>query len=259
MIRNIIKWRPISYGRLFATISPSPQKTEVRKRHHGNLSDQDRIFTNLYCDEDPFINGALKRGDWYRTKDILACPQEFILDEIKKSGLRGRGGAGFASGVKYSFMPKKSDGRPSYLVVNADESEPATCKDREIMRHDPHKLLEGALIVGYAMRAKAAYIYIRGEFWDEANRLNRAIDEAYEKGFLGKNCCGSGFPFDIYVHSGAGAYICGEETALLESIEGKTGKPRMKPPFPAGMGLYGCPTTVTNVETVSVCPSIMKR
>ena len=156
-------------------------------------------------------------------------------------------------------MPKVSDGRPSYLVINADESEPGTCKDREILRHDPHKLVEGALIVGCAMRAKAAYIYVRGEFWNEANQLQRAVDEAYKKGFLGKNACNSGFDFDVYVHTGAGAYICGEETGLIESLEGKTGQPRLKPPFPANAGLYGCPTTVTNVETVSVCPTILRR
>jgi len=242
-----------------AEAAPQKKPEPAKKRSYGNISDQDRIFTNIYKDEDPFIKGALKRGDWYRTKDILACPQEFIIDEVKISGLRGRGGAGFPSGLKYSFMPKKSDGRPSYLVVNADESEPATCKDREIMRHDPHKLIEGALILGYAMRCKAAYIYIRGEFWFEAQQLERAIAEAYEKGFIGKNSCGSGFPFDIYVHRGGGAYICGEETSMLNSIEGLTGKPRMKPPYPAGIGLYGCPTTVTNVETVSCCPTIMRR
>ena len=149
--------------------------------------------------------------------------------------------------------------RPSFLVINADESEPGTCKDREIMRHDPHKLVEGALIVGFAMRARAAYIYVRGEFWHEANELERAVHEAYEKGLIGKNASGSGYDFDVYVHSGAGAYICGEETGLIESLEGKQGKPRMKPPFPANAGLYGCPTTVTNVETVAVCPTIMRR
>jgi len=185
--------------------------------------------------------------------------QDWIIDEIKKSGLRGRGGAGFPSGLKYSFMPKVSDGRPSYLVINADESEPGTCKDREIMRHDPHKLVEGALVVGFGMRAKAAYIYVRGEFWYEINQLQRAVDEAYEKGFLGKNACGSGYDFDVVVHGGAGAYICGEETGLIESLEGKPGRPRLKPPFPANAGLYGCPSTVTNVETVSVCPTIMRR
>ncbi len=232
---------------------------QKRFRSYGNLSDQDRIFTNVYNDGDAFIDGALKRGDWHRTKDILGMGHDWVVDEIKKSGLRGRGGAGFPSGLKYSFMPKVSDGRPSYLVINADESEPGTCKDREILRFDPHKLVEGALIVGYGMRAKAAYIYIRGEFWHERLQVERAIAEAYEKGFLGKNACGSGYDFDVYAHSGAGAYICGEESALIESLEGKPGRPRLKPPFPANAGLYGCPTTVTNVETVAVCPTIMRR
>jgi len=185
--------------------------------------------------------------------------QDWIIQEIKDSGLRGRGGAGFPSGLKYSFMPKVSDGRPSYLVINSDESEPGTCKDREILRHDPHKLVEGALMVGFAMKAKAAYIYVRGEFWYEQVQLQRAVDEAYAKGLVGKNACGSGYDFDVIVHSGAGAYICGEETGLIESLEGKPGRPRLKPPFPANAGLYGCPTTVTNVETVAVCPTIMRR
>jgi NADH dehydrogenase (ubiquinone) flavoprotein 1 len=234
-------------------------KMNFSKTRYGGLSDQDRNFTNLYNDGDAFIEGALKRGDWYKTKDIVLNGSDWIIDQIKASGLRGRGGAGFPSGLKYSFMPKVSDGRPSYLVINADESEPGTCKDREIMRHDPHKLIEGALLVGVSMRATAAYIYIRGEFWHEANCVERAIHEAYECGFIGKNACGSGYDFDVYCVSGAGAYICGEETGLIESLEGKQGKPRMKPPFPANAGLYGCPTTVTNVETVSVCPTIMRR
>ncbi|ONM25635.1 NADH dehydrogenase [ubiquinone] flavoprotein 1 mitochondrial [Zea mays] len=178
---------------------------------------------------------------------------------MKKSGLRGRGGAGFPSGLKWSFMPKVSDGRPSYLVVNADESEPGTCKDREIMRQDPHKLLEGCLIAGVGMRASAAYIYIRGEYVNERLNLEKARQEAYAAGLLGKNACGSGYDFDVHIHFGAGAYICGEETALLESLEGKQGKPRLKPPFPANAGLYGCPTTVTNVETVAVSPTILRR
>lgn len=233
--------------------------SQVTKKVHGNLSDQDRIFTNLYNDGDPYMSGALKRGDWNDTKSILTMGHDWVIDEIKKSQLRGRGGAGFPSGLKYSFMPKKSDGRPSFLVINADESEPGTCKDREIMRFDPHKLIEGALIVGFGMRAKAAYIYVRGEFWVEQNCLQQAVDEAYKKGFLGKNACGSGYDYDVFVVSGAGAYICGEESALIQSLEGKTGKPRMKPPFPANAGLYGCPTTVTNVETVAVCPTIMRR
>jgi len=156
-------------------------------------------------------------------------------------------------------MPKNTDGRPSFLVVNADESEPGTCKDREIMRKDPHKLVEGCLLAGYAMRARAAYIYIRGEYFNEAVVMDEAIHEAYAAGYLGKNACGSGYDFDVYLHRGAGAYICGEETALIELLEGKQGKPRLKPPFPANVGVFGCPTTVTNVETVAVAPTIFRR
>jgi NADH-quinone oxidoreductase subunit F len=185
--------------------------------------------------------------------------QDWIIEEMKKSGLRGRGGAGFPTGLKWSFMPKQSDGRPSYLVVNADEGEPGTCKDRDMMRHDPHKLVEGCLIAGFAMRAVAAYIYIRGEFYREAENLQGAIDEAYAAGLIGKNACGSGYDFDVFVHRGAGAYICGEETALIESLEGKKGQPRLKPPFPANMGVWGCPTTVNNVESIAVAPTILRR
>merc|ERR1719329_2054033 len=256
MISNLLKQSVNSATRTkMAALTAVP----MRHRSYGNLSDQDRIFTNVYKDEDPWINAAMKRGDWHDTKNILEMGQDWIIQEIKASGLRGRGGAGFPSGLKYSFMPKVSDGRPSYLVINPDESEPGTCKDREILRHDPHKLFEGALVVGFSMRAKAAYIYVRGEFWYERLQLERAIAEAYEKGLIGKNACGSGYDFDVYAHGGAGAYICGEETGLIESLEGKPGKPRLKPPFPANAGLYGCPTTVANVETVSVCPTIMRR
>jgi NADH-quinone oxidoreductase subunit F len=235
-----------------------------RNTHQGiasqMLEDKDRIFTNLYGIEDWGLQGARARGDWADTKALLALGPDKIIEEIKASGLRGRGGAGFPTGVKWSFMPKESkDGRPSYLVINADESEPGTCKDREIMRHDPHKLIEGALIAGFAMRAKAAYIYIRGEYVLEAARLNAALEQAYAAGLLGKNACGSGYDFDVYVHRGAGAYICGEETALIESLEGKKGQPRLKPPFPAGVGLYGCPTTVNNVESIAVTPTILRR
>jgi len=232
---------------------------ELNLKSHGGLRDQDRIFTNLYGEKDPFVEGALKRGDWYRTKDLIVHGREWVINEVKASGLRGRGGAGFPSGLKWSFMPKVSDGRPQFLVVNADESEPGTCKDREIMRSDPHKLVEGCLVAGYAMGAKAAYIYVRGEFWEEINCMEKAVAEAYQKGFIGKNASGSGFDFDVYVHRGAGAYICGEETGLIESLEGRPGKPRLKPPFPANVGLWGCPTTVTNVETVAVAPTILRR
>ncbi len=223
------------------------------------LQDKDRIFTNLYGTGDWGLGGARRRGDWDGTKDILAKGRDGIVDEIKASGLRGRGGAGFPAGLKWSFMPKEIGSKPHFLVINADESEPGTCKDREIMRHDPHKLIEGALIAGFAMGAHTAYIYIRGEFFREAERLQAAIDQAYEAGLLGANAAGSGWDFDVHVHRGAGAYICGEETGLLESLEGKKGQPRMKPPFPAGAGLYGCPTTVTNVETIAVSPAIMRR
>lgn len=224
------------------------------------LKDQDRIFTNLYGQHDWRLPGALKRGDWYKTKEILLKGHDWIIKEVKESGLRGRGGAGFPSGLKWSFMNGKApDGRPRYLVVNADEGEPGTCKDREIMRKDPHKLIEGCLVAGRAMNATAAYIYIRGEFYNEASNLQQAIDEAYKAGLIGRNACGSGYYFEVYLHRGAGAYICGEETALIESLEGKQGKPRLKPPFPADVGLFGCPTTVANVETVAVAPTICRR
>ncbi|NWS18719.1 NDUV1 dehydrogenase, partial [Pachyramphus minor] len=233
--------------------------TAPKKTKFGSLRDEDRIFTNLYGRHDWRLQGALRRGDWYKTKEILLKGVDWILGEIKTSGLRGRGGAGFPTGLKWSFMNKPPDGRPKYLVVNADEGEPGTCKDREIMRHDPHKLLEGCLVAGRAMGARAAYIYIRGEFYNEASNLQVAIREAYEAGLLGADACGSGYAFDVFVVRGAGAYICGEETALIESIEGKQGKPRLKPPFPADVGVFGCPTTVANVETVSVAPTICRR
>ena len=223
------------------------------------LDEKDRIFTNLYGHRDRSIKGAIQRGAWTNTKKILVKGSDWIVEEIKASGLRGRGGAGFPTGLKWSFMPKPSNEKPSYLVINADESEPGTCKDREIMRHDPHHLLEGALFAGFAMGAHVCYIYIRGEYIREREALQKAIDEAYEKGFLGKNACRSGWRFDIFLHHGAGAYICGEETALLESLEGKKGMPRMKPPFPAGAGLYGCPTTVNNVESIAVVPTILRK
>ncbi|MCG8491137.1 MAG: NADH-quinone oxidoreductase subunit NuoF [Sneathiellales bacterium] len=223
------------------------------------LKDQDRIFTNLYGQQDWRLAGAKARGVWDNTKKLLEIGQDEIIEQIKSSGLRGRGGAGFPTGLKWSFMPKESDGRPNYLIVNADESEPGTCKDREIMRFDPHRLLEGCLVAGFAMRAVAAYIYIRGEFVNEAIHLNAAIDEAREAGLIGKNACGSGYDFDIFVHRGAGAYICGEETALIESLEGNKGQPRLKPPFPANVGAWGCPSTVNNVESIAVGPEILRR
>ena len=223
------------------------------------LQDKDRIFTNIYGWQEAGLSGAKKRGDWDNTKAILAVGHDEIVDRMKQSGLRGRGGAGFPTGVKWSFMPKEVTNRPHYLVVNADESEPGTCKDRDIIRHEPHKLIEGCLVAGFAMRAHVAYIYIRGEFVNEYRALQSAVDEAYVDGLLGSNAANSGWAFDVYVHRGAGAYICGEETALLESLEGKKGQPRLKPPFPAGVGLYGCPTTVNNVESIAVGPTILRR
>ena len=223
------------------------------------LQDKDRIFTNLYGCEDWELKAARSRGVWDGTAELIKKGRDWIIEEMKASGLRGRGGAGFPTGLKWSFMPKEESERPHYLVVNADESEPGTCKDRDILRHDPHRLIEGCLVAGFAMGAHAAYIYVRGEFYNEAMRLEAAVAEAYEAKLLGSNAANSDWAFDVYVHRGAGAYICGEETALLESLEGKKGQPRLKPPFPAMCGLYGCPTTVNNVETIAVAPTILRR
>ncbi|WBQ11492.1 NADH-quinone oxidoreductase subunit NuoF [Hyphomonadaceae bacterium ML37] len=222
------------------------------------LQDKDRIFTNLYGRHDWRLEAARQRGCWNGTADILQEGRDWIIDQVKKSGLRGRGGAGFPTGLKWSFMPKDVGARPHYLVVNADESEPGTCKDREMMRNDPHHLVEGCLIASFAMQAHACYIYIRGEYVLERERLEAAIAEAYEAKLIGPGNI-HGWDFELYVHHGAGAYICGEETALLESLEGKKGQPRLKPPFPAGAGLYGCPTTVNNVESIAVVPTILRR
>ena len=222
------------------------------------LKDKDKIFSNLFGDKPSSLKEAQLRGDWDKTNDFIIKGSDWIIDEVKKSELRGRGGAGFPTGLKWSFMPKDPD-KNNYLIVNADESEPGTCKDRDMIRNEPHKLLEGCLLAGFAMNAHSCYIYIRGEYYNESVVLQKSIDEAYEAGLIGKNACNSGWDFDIYLHRGAGAYICGEETALLESLEGKKGQPRLKPPFPANKGLYGSPTTVNNVETISVIPTILRR
>ena len=216
------------------------------------------IFSNLYGKHDESIKGALKRGDWKNINKILKLDKQEIINKIKDSGLRGRGGAGFSTGMKWDFMPKMS-GRQHYLVINADEGEPGTCKDRDIIRNEPHKLVEGCLISGYAIGADKCYIYIRGEFYNEAKILQKAIDDAYANGFLGKNILGLKINFDIFIHYGSGAYVCGEETALIESLEGKKGQPRLKPPFPANVGVFGKPTTVNNVETIAVVPTILRR
>ena len=222
------------------------------------LKEKDKIFTNLFGDDACSLKSAKKRGDWDNTKTLIKKGRDWIIDEMKKSELRGRGGAGFPTGLKWSFMPK-DPALNNYLVVNADESEPGTCKDRDMIRNEPHKLIEGCLLASFAMNAHTCYIYIRGEYFNEAVVLQNAIDEAYEAGLVGKNAANSGWDFDIYLHRGAGAYICGEETALLESLEGKKGFPRLKPPFPANKGLYGAPTTVNNVETIAVVPTILRR
>ena len=222
------------------------------------LKTKDKIFTNLFGVNSFTLNDAMSRGDWSQTKDFIQKGSDWIIDEVKKSELRGRGGAGFPTGLKWSFMPKDPN-KNNYLIVNADESEPGTCKDRDMIRNEPHKLIEGCLLTSFAMNAHTCYIYIRGEYFNESVVLQKAIDEAYDAGLIGKNACGSGWDLNIYVHRGAGAYICGEETALLESLEGKKGQPRLKPPFPANKGLYGSPTTVNNVETIAVVPTILRR
>ncbi|MCS6884335.1 MAG: NADH-quinone oxidoreductase subunit NuoF [Acidobacteriota bacterium] len=204
------------------------------------------------------IDTYLKTGGYQALEKALKMTQEEIIEEVKKSALRGRGGAGFPTGLKWSFVPRSSP-KPKYLVCNADESEPGTCKDRYLMEKDPHQLIEGMIISAYAIGANLSFIYIRGEYWYLIAVLEKAIEEARARGYLGKNILGSKFELDIIVHPGAGAYICGEETALLESLEGKRGHPRIKPPFPAVVGLYGCPTLVNNVETLSAVPHIILK
>ena len=222
------------------------------------LKKKDIIFQNLYRKFSPYLSAAKERGDWKNTSKLIKQGSNKIVEIIKESGLRGRGGAGFSTGMKWGFMPKKKL-REHYLIINADEGEPGTCKDRDILRNEPHKLIEGCLLSGYAIQANTCYIYIRGEFGEEIKILSKAIEEAYNNGLIGNNACDTGWRFDIHLHLGAGAYICGEETALIESIEGKKGQPRLKPPFPANVGLFGCPTTVNNVETIAVIPTIIRR
>jgi NADH-quinone oxidoreductase subunit F len=222
------------------------------------LDDRDRIFTNLYGLHSPSLQAAERRGAWNDTKRLIQNGPEWIRGEIQKSGLRGRGGAGFPTGLKWSLMPKHVDDRPRYLVVNADEGEPGTCKDRDIMRHEPHLLIEGCLLASCAVRAHVCYIYIRGEFVREREALQIAVDEAYAAGRIGSRNL-YGWPLDIHIHHGAGAYVAGEETALLESLEGNKALPRIKPPFPTECGLYGCPTIVNNVESIAVVGTILRR
>ncbi len=202
------------------------------------------------------LDTYVERGGYQALKKALGMGPDAIIDEVKASGLRGRGGAGFPTGVKWSFMPKDS-GKPHYLLCNADESEPGTFKDRELIRWDPHQLIEGVLIGAFAIRAQHAYIYCRGEFFETTQVLARALEDAYAKGYVGKDIMGSGVDIDVTVHIGAGAYICGEETGLMNSLEGRRGQPRIKPPFPAAVGAFGMPSTINNVETLCAIPHIV--
>ena len=223
-----------------------PQETVLISKRWG-IKDSRKI--NVYLQNDGYqaLEKALKQ-----------MTPETIIDEVKKSNLRGRGGAGFPTGMKWSFVPKDSP-KARYVICNADESEPGTCKDRPLMEMDPHQLIEGMVIAGRAIGAHQGFIYIRGEYRYVLDLVDEAIGEAYQSGYLGKNILGSGFDYDLLIHTGAGAYECGEESALMESLEGKRGYPRIKPPFPAVVGLYGCPTIINNVETLSAVPSIIRE
>ena len=225
------------------------------------LIDSNKIFTNLRGTGAFDLKSSRMRGIWNNTANIIGKGREKIIDEIKKSELRGRGGAGFPTGMKWSFIQNTAidPDLPRYFIVNADEGEPGTCKDRDILRYEPHRLLEGILIAAFVAKAHVAYVYIRGEYVNEAKILQKAIDEAYANRLLGQNAAGSGWVCDVYIHRGMGGYICGEETALIESLEGKKGLPRNKPPYPIQAGLYSCPTMVNNVETVSLIPEILRR
>ena len=220
---------------------------------------EQRIIRNYVDRPNSYTIGSyLSSGGYSALRKALGMAPEEVTDAVKKSGLRGRGGAGFPAGIKWSFIPPDSK-KPIYLCCNADESEPGSFKDREILEKDPHQMIEGIIIACYAIRSHKAYIYIRGEMPYGAKRIQQAIEEAYEHGYLGKNILLSGFDLDMKLYIGAGAYICGEETGLLESIEGKKGEPRPKPPFPAQIGLFGCPTIVNNVETLACVPHIINN
>jgi NADH-quinone oxidoreductase subunit F len=214
------------------------------------------LFRNIHKPESHTLKVYEASGGYQTVDKAFAMTPDAIIDEVKASGIRGRGGAAFPAGLKWSFIPKNED-HPHYLVCNADEGEPGTCKDRDIIRYDPHHLIEGMIIAGYAVKAKQSYVYIRGEFYREAERLQSAVEEAYAAGHLGENIHGKGVTFHMAVHRGAGAYVCGEETGLLESLEGRRGQPRLKPPFPANVGLYGCPTVINNVETLTAVTDIL--
>jgi NADH-quinone oxidoreductase subunit F len=222
-----------------------PRETVLLSRHFGDA-------------EARSLAVWMKRGGYQALEKALGMSRDQVIEEVKTSGVRGRGGAGFPAGLKWSFMPKQKT-KPHYLCVNADEGEPGTFKDRELLRWTPHALIEGSAICAYAIQAEQVYIYVRGEFTEPIRVLQAALDEAYAKGLLGPNVLGRGVRIDMTIHRGAGAYICGEETALMNSIEGKRGNPRIKPPFPAAAGLWGCPTTINNVETLCAVPHILAQ
>ncbi len=227
------------------------------KNPFGSSPHEVRMLTKRFSVPNSHTLDVYLQHDGYQAlKKALKMKPDAVIEEVKKSNLRGRGGAGFPTGMKWGFVPRASP-KPKYIVCNADESEPGTCKDRPLIEHDPHQLIEGCLLAAWALQSHQGYIYVRGEYRGVLDILDRDLDEAYKKGFLGKNILGSGFNFDLYTHTGAGAYECGEETALLKSLEGYRGYPRIKPPFPAVVGLYGCPTIVNNVETLASVPHIL--
>src|SRR5215469_9903203 len=235
---------------------PEPVPVITGALHERNTLETPLISAKFGIKDSHRIDVALQHGAYQALDKALKMTPDQIIDEVKKSSLRGRGGAGFPTGMKWSFVPKDSP-KPKYVICNADESEPGTCKDRPLMEMDPHQLIEGIIIAGRAINAHNGFIYIRGEYRYVLDIVDTAIAEAYERGYLGKNILGSGFDFDLLIHTGAGAYECGEESALMESLEGKRGNPRIKPPFPAVVGLYSCPTIINNVETLSSVPAII--
>src|SRR5229473_6533639 len=254
---------PLSFDRLIEDLDkgkrPEPQGVISGALHDRAKQETPLISKKWGVKDSHKIDVALQHGAYQALEKALKqMTPESIIEEVKKSSLRGRGGAGFPTGMKWSFVPKDSP-KPKYVICNADESEPGTCKDRPLMEMDPHQLIEGMVIAGRAIQSHRGFIYIRGEYRYVLDIVDGAIAEAYAHGYLGKNILDSGYDFDLLTHTGAGAYECGEESALMESLEGKRGYPRIKPPFPAVVGLYGCPTIINNVETLSAVPSIIRE
>jgi NADH-quinone oxidoreductase subunit F len=254
---------PLRFDRIVEELDkgkhPEPVGVITGALHERNPLETPLISQRWGLKDSNKIDVFLQNGGYQALEKALKqMTPDSIIDEVKKSSLRGRGGAGFPTGMKWSFVPKDSP-KPKYVICNADESEPGTCKDRPLMEMDPHQLIEGIIIAGRAINAHNGFIYIRGEYRYVLDIVEAAIEEAYSRGYLGKNILGSGFDFDLLIHTGAGAYECGEESALMESLEGKRGYPRIKPPFPAVVGLYGCPTIINNVETLCAVPSIIQE